>query len=458
LPLGNRSGAVPMGRVGLLVAVVLVCAAAAVLFLLFFKTPSDRPAGRGADAQSPVTSAPRAADEALKQETFDVVQQLIEDFPGSAYPLGLMGTVQNNYGNTAEAEAWWWKCLERDPRRADVYAVLAMSALEKGEYEKVADLLHKAEAINPNLPGVHRRYAEALMNMGKLDEALAMIQKEVRIAPDAGSSYILLGKIRLQREEYEEAVAAYSRAIELSKLDSRAYYGLATAYERLGKDDEAAKYMDAFKTLRAQENEVLTSRRRAVDKPRHPAKILSETLIDAGRVYSDHRQFGKAERCWKRAAALAPSSTACRLELLSLYGRTRRGKEALAVVEELRKIDPDNATYHLNAGLLLAQLKRYDEAEEAMRKAIELTPGSARAYQSLVELLLRRRSKPPETEALAKKLVALEPTAYHYALLGEACSRNLDRAGALEAMKRATELAPDDENIRRAYQRLLKKK
>jgi len=446
---GRQRWRPPLKLIGVL---AFAAAAVAVVLIVISKSPQGpQPIGVGDEAQRAV---PEASDLAFREETFAVARQLMTDFPASAYPIGLMGTVYNQFGNSEEAEKWWRECLERDPNRTDVYEVLAVAFLRKGEYEKVAELLSKAQEIDANLPHVHRRYAEALLEMGKLDEALAAIEKEMTISPELSETHLLLAKIYLQRQDYEKAVAAYSQALRLKPGDSRCYYGLATASARLGQSDKAREYMETFSKLRADEDEVSTTRRMATDKMRQAPQVLAETLIDAGRVYEGYRQFQKAEEYWQRAAALDSTNTICRAQLLNLYKRTGRRQEALEVCGQLTKIDPDNAFYELLTGVVLAELKRYDVAEETIRRAIKLAPENAGGYRSLAEVLLLQNHKLPEAKTLAQKSVDLEPTARHYSLLSQACMQNQDRVGALAAMKRATELAPDSEDMRRAYERL----
>jgi tetratricopeptide (TPR) repeat protein len=172
-------------------------------------------------------------------------------------------------------------------------------------------------------------------------------------------------------------------------------------------------------------------------------------------MYYESRRLPKAEAYWLRASELNRANTDCRRHLVDLYRRTGRGRRALPVYEQLRKIHPGNAIYHLETGVLLAGLKRFDAAEEAIRKALALAPKRAPPYRCMVQLLLLRDQKPVEAKALAEKLVELEPTAKHHALLGRACLRNRDRAGALAAMKRAAGLAPSDGQIQKAYRQLL---
>ena len=118
------------------------------------------------------------------------------------------------------------------------------------------------------------------------------------------------------------------------------------------------------------------------------------------------------------------------------------------------RIDPENAYYHYMNGVVLAELRRFDAAEQALRKSIELAPSRAEGYMSLAGLFLIRNQRLPEARALAERAVELAPTARHYTILSQACSRNQEPAAALAAIKRAAELDPNNGEIRKTYERL----
>jgi len=324
-----------------------------------------------------------------------------------------------------------------------------MVALRKGEYEKAVELWRKAQRINPNLRGVYGRYAVALLEMGKPEEAVAALKKEIKISPGDGENYFLLGQAYLQQKEYEKAAEGYKRALEIQPDSSKACYGLAIAYARLGQGDKAREYRGKFKKLRSEEDEAVGARRRRADDRAWAAKVLARIHADAGRMYYGHGNLREAEEHWRTAAALDPTNWTCRQGLVHLYLRNRRQGEALEICEQLRRIDPKNATYHLNTGALLARLKRFGAAEEALRKGIELAPKRPTGYCSLVRVLLIRNRKLSEAKMLAQKLVGLEPTAENYSVLGEVCYRSGDLAGAQAALERASKLNPADRQYRR---------
>jgi Flp pilus assembly protein TadD len=61
---------------------------------------------------------------------------------------------------------------------------------------------------------------------------------------------------------------------------------------------------------------------------------------------------------------------------------------------------------------------------------------------------LRANRNLPTAGALAHRAVELEPNGAHYYLLAVACSRNNDRAGALEAIEAAIQLSPEEPRYR----------
>jgi tetratricopeptide (TPR) repeat protein len=412
--------------------------------------PQKEPAQAGATAAEPAAAqpspgappgTPELTVEAAKEEAFAVVRQLMRDFPDDTAAMSLMANVHMRLADHAEAEKWWQMCIDLNPRQANAYHGLAMIARIKGDHEKALELWRKAQDIDPNLHGVYGAFAEALMDAGRTDEAAAALEKEIKISPGSGKYHFLLGQARFQQKQYEKAAQCYQKAIELEPQSSHPYYGLATAYARLGQEDKARQHMDRFRTLRDQEEEAASRRKRGTDDRQFVTSVLAQTRVEAGIFCAARLRMKEAEGHWRRAAALEPKNRQCRQALADLCRVSGRLAEALDLCEQLRQIDPGNtATYHLDAGVLLVGLERWDAAEESFRKAMELAPTRPPVYRSLINLLLLRNQKLPEARTLARKLVELEPAAPNYRLLAKACLRNSDDAGARDALRRAMDL------------------
>jgi len=283
----------------------------------------------------------RADDMALREEAIQTAKQLVADFPKDAAALGLMGTVHNQFGNSAEAETWWRACFELHPDRADVYDVLAQAQLEKGEYADVVELSQQTMAASPAMPGVRRYLAAAYLEMGQLDDALDAIREELKRSPADNEAYLLLGRIELQRKAYQDAMTAYSKALELRANDSRCYFGLASAAARLGQTEKAAEYQANFETLRAAEDAAAQTKRRATEVIAPAGPTLAATLVDAGSTYYAHNRNEQAQACWRRAVELEPTARNYFLLGQASY-KLRDRPAALAAITRAFELDPTN--------------------------------------------------------------------------------------------------------------------
>ncbi len=102
---------------------------------------------------------------------------------------------------------------------------------------------------------------------------------------------------------------------------------------------------------------------------------------------------------------------------------------AEAAYRKAIEVDPSYANAYDSLGDLLSKdaLKRYDEAEAAYRKAIEVDPSYAYAYDSRGRLLSNQpfEALRPGREAAFRKAIELNPLdAYAYNYLGDLLSND----------------------------------
>jgi tetratricopeptide (TPR) repeat protein len=422
------------------------CVGITILLVFAIFTRPDAPPGE--QTEQPVPTTPPTV-ESLKQETYDVVRTLMDDFPNQSDPMGLMGSVAHQFGDTDGAVSWWQRVLDRNPNRVDAYIGMGRVHFEEGAFEKAVEMYRKALAVRQTPPTGHYHLGEALLELGRPEEAVSALKAETRHHPGGGGAYLLLGQAFLQLQAYDQAIPQYRVALEKLPGDSRPCYGLAKAHAKLGQRDKAAEYSKTFKRLRAEENKRVQQRRKRHTELTYLARIAARTHTKAGLVYLGHGHAGKAEQHWRRAAFLDSENELCRQKLTDLYMSRNDWAKALDVCKQLPRIDARNATHHLNTGVLFGRLKQYAAAEKEIRHALRLDPKHIPAHRALIHILLSGNHKLHEAKALAEKLVALEPTAPHYALLSEVCFQNGDQAGAKRAMQRAAQLDPNYADVSR---------
>jgi tetratricopeptide (TPR) repeat protein len=129
-----------------------------------------------------------------------------------------MGIALLNMRRYDEARQILEKSVERDPQNARAWYNLALLARATGDSAAARDDLQNVAAVDPN---------------------------------DPGTQYFL-GYLSAQDQKYEQAVAAFQRAIELDPLHISAEFGLSQAEQDLGHVDAAKADLARFHRLSAE--------------------------------------------------------------------------------------------------------------------------------------------------------------------------------------------------------------
>jgi tetratricopeptide (TPR) repeat protein len=232
-----------------------------------------------------------------------------------------------------------------------------------------------------------------LRGLAKPREALAALEKAVKISPNSAENHHLLGQAYQHLKQYEQARQSYMTALRINPNYTEACYGIVSACARLGRKEEAAKYRKKFEEMKVREWQTFPDGRdyvlhqRLLVQSRHRA---SKTHTNAGIVYYERGRRQTAEKHWLRAAELDPANTGCREELATLYQQNGRNEEALQICEQLIRIAPGNPQYHMCAGTLLTRMNRIEEALLAVRRAIKLEPDNA-TFRQIYDQIQKRK-------------------------------------------------------------------
>jgi tetratricopeptide (TPR) repeat protein len=110
---------------------------------------------------------------------------------------------------------------------------------------------------------------------------------------------------------------------------------------------------------------------------------MPDIYTTAASIYRSQQQNDKALEILKKGTQKFPGDKTMKSEEFNLYVATGKTAEAKANLEEAIKREPDNATYHLNLGILSEQTGDPDKAMASYKKAIEIDPNSVDANLSM---------------------------------------------------------------------------
>ncbi len=150
----------------------------------------------------------------------------VELNPADAEGIIGLATAQLDIGKAAAAEATLKAAIERLPREGVLYQAYGTMLLwgdaksDTNVEARAAQLLQKAEALDPALPDAHYE----------------------------------LGKLALRDGNTREALRELETAVKLDPQSAKNHYGLAQAYRKLGRAAEAAREAQIFQEIKAKEN------------------------------------------------------------------------------------------------------------------------------------------------------------------------------------------------------------
>ena len=201
---------------------------------------------------------------------------------------------------------------------------------------------------------------------------------------------------RGSKEDYRKAIDFYREAVRLDPRYALAWTELSISWMNLSRKFlNGQEAQDAYAQALAAAQSAL-----ALD----PNLAAAHTA--RGLVLESNFDWKGAEAEFRRAIELAPHDDAPKATLADLMATLGHPEQAVGLAREELKSDPLCAScYHWLASYLSA-LDRLDEAEQAIRKAIELQPGHADFYTQLTVIAIQRGDAKAALDAAQQEVEA----------------------------------------------------
>lgn len=217
-----------------------------------------------------------------------------------------------------------------------------------------------------------------------------------RIDPSDAGAHNNLGVLYYNKGLYEEAVAAFTMALELDAKMQVAQRNLEVAYFSTGYyDSRVAQLRDRLR-LRVDDREARWELGRAYALLGHTQEAIAEftallqhhpgdlgAIVQLGLAEKATGNLGEAQRWFEKALARDPSSSVTQFYLGEVLYNQGRAEEALQALGRAVELNPDNPDAHFLLGFVYGELGRHDEARAASKRAIQLNPTLSRAQANL---------------------------------------------------------------------------
>jgi tetratricopeptide (TPR) repeat protein len=290
-----------------------------------------------------------------------------------------------------------------------------------------------------------------LLAAGRVDEAIAMLQAQLKSSPDA-AAYNYLARAYFAVGDWDRAVSAGEKSVQMKPDSSDYYLWLGQAYGEKASDANPFSAMSlAGKTRRAFERAV------QLDPKNVEARVaLAEFYIDAPGIVGGGRDKARAQA--DALASLAPAKAHY------LNGRIAEKAKNPALAEKEYKLAIEasggNANDWLNLALFYKHTERFDEMEQTLNRAANAPTASDEVLVECAEILLRTNRNLPGAIQFARRFVvsgvSLEKSPVfkaHY-VLGSALEKQGNKAAAAQEYRAALATASRFEPAQKALSRI----
>jgi len=215
-----------------------------------------------------------------QQAALDAYNQAIER--SNAFAPAYLGRAQASLRLTPQADisADLQAALERDPALVEAYFVLAAYNLRGGDVPAAQQALEAAESLNPASPLVPLYMSQVYLLLGDELQALELAREANKRDLTLLPAYLALGRAALANAQYPEAIQALETYLDYSASDADVWMALARAYAGISTLEQA--YVEPSRKLDEQDYQ---SAMEAFDRAIELNAELPELYLYRGLLY-----------------------------------------------------------------------------------------------------------------------------------------------------------------------------
>lgn len=296
--------------------------------------------------------------------------------PDDPEAVGRYGIVLEAHDQFSTAVPVLDRAVRLDPTRFDWLYYLAIADSNLGKSQEAIAAMNKALRIKSDYAPLRLRHAEAVLAHGDVAAAKDEYERVVHDSPDNAAARLGLGRALAAGGDSAGALREYEKACSLFPPYAAAHYAAAQAYRRLGdakSADREQKLYSSSSQLAPPSDDPLFEQMRELNAGAEQYLQRSLALAAAGRLE-------EAANADLEALKIDPTLVLAHVNLISLCARLGRPEEAEQHFRSAIALAPKRADAYYNYGVLLVQLDRQKEALDAFRKAVELDPRHADAH------------------------------------------------------------------------------
>ena len=300
--------------------------------------------------------------------------------------------------------------------------------------------------------------AQDLAARGRLDKALAQLDQLAAQIPEQAGVERLRGIIFYQKEQFPEAIEAFTRAAAQDPADRESIEMRGVSLFRLGRARVALPLLEEAHAAVDRANidpqyvlGLCYADLQRYDDARHAfaaqygfAPDSAEAYLLAGRLFLRREFAAEAAVQAGKALEINPALPLAHQLLGEVALAEADLPKAVRELEAERKLNPLNGVLYDRLGDAYLRNEQYPEAEQALNRAVLLEPGSTAPYILLGQTFLKLKN-PIQALHYLDHAVRMDPSNYiTHNLLGQAYKATGQMAEANRQFKMGVDLQHGD--------------
>uniref|UniRef100_A0A670YK17 dolichyl-phosphate-mannose--protein mannosyltransferase n=1 Tax=Pseudonaja textilis TaxID=8673 RepID=A0A670YK17_PSETE len=147
-------------------------------------------------------------------------QKAIEFSPGHHVAMVNLGRLYRSLGQNKDAEVWYKRAL-KVARKVEILSPLGALYYNTGRYEDALKIYREAASLQPSNKETRLALAQVLTTIGQAKEAEQMLSHIVTEGTECLECYRLLSAIYSKQENYNKALEAIDKALQLKPKDPK---------------------------------------------------------------------------------------------------------------------------------------------------------------------------------------------------------------------------------------------
>jgi predicted AlkP superfamily phosphohydrolase/phosphomutase/tetratricopeptide (TPR) repeat protein len=337
------------------------------------------------------------------------------------------GMVRSQAGDTDGALRAYGKVIELDPKNVNALTTAASIYIKRKDYERAAQLLDRARAVEPDNIWVHLQTASWNLERGRYAAAESELASAGQQDDRLPGVHLLAAKLANARNRPEAALQELDQARKLTdrddmvseilllraqiESDSGRFAEAETALREVSGLAPAAELAPAWGDLyfaRGDGAAAVAAYRQGI--ARFPESATLERKL--GEALGLQKSFAESEQAFRRSIAKSKSDRdkeAAYGDLSFLFQGERRDQEAAQILEEGTRALPESARLWGMLGAAYGRLESFPQAIAAYERSIQIQP-TALACKTLAALVFEIRHDQRRAVALWRQSLALDPS------------------------------------------------